>query len=1024
MSMVYDDKWWRAAAVVALVLAGCGADPVGRSSVVDVSLPRADAGGIEPVADRDDSADGAPGDTRPDNRAPAEAGIDAQPDAPPPAPTCTDGIRNGDETDVDCGGACARCGLGKRCVHLTDCASGACDGSGTCVECLTAASCPGADGECSLRTCDHGVCGVSLLPAHAVLGNQEPGDCQSRHCDGNGGVILEVDDSDTPDDQNTCTRDVCTNGAPSNPAVTSHAACGKGGFCDGQGHCASCTTVDDCDGMDSECLTRACVGGLCIISYSPVGKTLMAQVTGDCHVAQCTSRGNVYNAPLDSDVPDDGNPCTVERCSGGVASSAPADAGTPCPGGGICDGTGRCVQCLDASTCAGQDNACQRRTCSAAGACGLAKAAAAALVPDHAAGDCMRDQCDGNGAIVSVPDPNDLPADDYNPCTDEVCGPGNVPHPPSARGQACDVGKQCDGAGNCVSCLTAADCQGGGNACAMLACVRGACVTTPVVGGALVPAQTAGDCHTVQCDGAGGTQDPVDDTDLPVDHNPCTADVCALGARSNPALPRGTPCSDTQVCDGAGHCGCLTASDCGQDTPCQTYTCDESFVCQAHFVPDGMPVADPVAGDCLLAVCDGAGHIRPVPDPTDLPHDGNPCTDDVCSGGRPSNPAFDSGLPCAGGVCDGNGACVACLSDAQCPPSTACETHACGSDHACHATDLADGTALADPSPGDCLARRCDGAGNAINVPDPTDVPVDDGNDCTNETCQGSLGPHPPKDPRTPCAGGLCDGHGACVQCLAAADCAAGSICQPAVCGDDHACGVTTAPNGTPCGPNRACSQGVCACAGVFCDDFEDGAADGWTPVEQTASRPATWQVVSDTNVDSVVTLALRETSGNTDDNHYDIANGAGLSWQDQTVSALVKAGNDLTDAKHKAGVCARIATTDGTNAGLSGYCLFLWSDGASATGRLQIVRKVAGGSATIVGSLCTNASTFATNTWYRVALKVSGSSPVRLSASINNGPDVCIQSDTTATPPASGGAGLVAHGVQASFDDLLVTVP
>lgn len=45
---------------------------------------------------------------------------------------CDDGVQNGSETDVDCGGVCvARCALGKGCATSTDCANGSCI-SGTC----------------------------------------------------------------------------------------------------------------------------------------------------------------------------------------------------------------------------------------------------------------------------------------------------------------------------------------------------------------------------------------------------------------------------------------------------------------------------------------------------------------------------------------------------------------------------------------------------------------------------------------------------------------------------------------------------------------------------------------------------------------------------------------------------------------------------------------------------------------------------------------------------------------------------
>jgi plastocyanin len=48
-------------------------------------------------------------------------------------PSCDDGIKNGDETDIDCGGSCDACELGKSCEEDLDCDSGICK-EGICEE--------------------------------------------------------------------------------------------------------------------------------------------------------------------------------------------------------------------------------------------------------------------------------------------------------------------------------------------------------------------------------------------------------------------------------------------------------------------------------------------------------------------------------------------------------------------------------------------------------------------------------------------------------------------------------------------------------------------------------------------------------------------------------------------------------------------------------------------------------------------------------------------------------------------------
>jgi hypothetical protein len=57
------------------------------------------------------------------------------------APSCTDGIKNGTESDVDCGGTCTGCALGKTCTTAADCNKADCTGAVGAKVCTTVTTC-------------------------------------------------------------------------------------------------------------------------------------------------------------------------------------------------------------------------------------------------------------------------------------------------------------------------------------------------------------------------------------------------------------------------------------------------------------------------------------------------------------------------------------------------------------------------------------------------------------------------------------------------------------------------------------------------------------------------------------------------------------------------------------------------------------------------------------------------------------------------------------------------------------------
>ena len=65
---------------------------------------------------------------------------------------------------------------------------------------------------------------------------------------------------------------------------------------------------------------------------------------------------------------------------------------------------------------------------------------------------------------------------------------------------------------------------------------------------------------------------------------------------------------------------------------------------------------------------------------------------------------------------------------------------------------------------GDCKLAQCDGNGQVETVEDSGDIPMPDGNPCTEDICNGDMPEHPNRPAGTPCMGGnMCDGNGNCV---------------------------------------------------------------------------------------------------------------------------------------------------------------------------------------------------------------------------------------------------------------------
>ncbi len=220
------------------------------------------------------------------------------PDQTPGA--CDDGLKNGIETDVDCGGDCDPCADTQACNAAPDCQSGVCTnsvcrptscgdglqngaelaqdcGGGDCPGCPTGTAC-NAGSDCESDVCGEGVCqaprcddgtengteadvdcggecnpctdgSTCLLSADCQSGVCRDGTCQAPRC---GDTV--TNGNEQCDDGNQIDTDDCTNGC-------TVARCGDGVIKDGVEACDDGNDNDN-DGCLNDCTPAQCGDGI------------------------------------------------------------------------------------------------------------------------------------------------------------------------------------------------------------------------------------------------------------------------------------------------------------------------------------------------------------------------------------------------------------------------------------------------------------------------------------------------------------------------------------------------------------------------------------------------------------------------------------------------------------------------------------------------------------------------------------------------------------------------------------------
>jgi hypothetical protein len=281
--------------------------------------------------------------------------------------------------------------------------------------------------------------------------------------------------------------------------------------------------------------------------------------------------------------------------------------------------------------------------------------------------------------------------------TDGSCVAGD----PKPQDTSCteDGGTLCDGAGKCVQCNTAGQCDDL-QECTTDSCESdGSCTNTPVADDTAC-AGDAGTCQAGVCDLCAGN-DCSDD-------NECTTDTCNAsdGLCTHTAVADDTACAEDAGTCQSGTCDLCTPNRCDDSMECTQNICAPADASCTH--PNESNGTTCSTGICTDGVCGAAGMCAGK----DC-SDGMECTEDLCepSTGICSNPNLAIDFVCTEGggqFCDGAGNCVECNDVGQCTDDgNECTTDPSCTNNACAAqVNKGDGTACADGA-GTCQSGVC-----------------------------------------------------------------------------------------------------------------------------------------------------------------------------------------------------------------------------------------------------------------------------------------------------------------------------
>jgi hypothetical protein len=541
-----------------------------------------------------------------------------------------------------------------------------------------------------------------------------------------------------------------------------------------------CQKSADCTG------DLACVGGVC----AKPGTTIIDAGSEDTDAA-----GTPEVVQTDGQVNDD------------IAAPTDACASTCLPGACV-DGCGKpCgVTCSDGSACT-MDDACKAGVC-----------VGQAIACDDK-NSCTDEACDPGSGCKHTP--NAASCDDDNPCTvgdackDGTCQPGKAKDCALPGGDACVVGKCSITGGKCKfsDAVDGTSCDDG-SACSIGdACKTGACSG-----------------QKLECD----------------DKNPCTADTCdmktgCMHQNVTAGCDDGNGCTESDLCKD-GSCLSGTVKACDDGAPCTKDVCNlKTGACVSDAAPfegtgcDADGSACTVGDICSVGVCKPGNKVNC--------DDSNACTSDSCdvkmgcqnvavTGSCNADDNACTGDTCTGGICK-SGAPKACSDGNPCTID-ACDVKT----GLCTFSALSDGTSC-DADGSKCTDKDACKAGACVPG---GPLNCDDANVCTDDGCLAATGcSHSGVTKTCDADGDACTSGDACKNstCLAGPllYCDDGNPCTDDTCdskaGCTHTANTAACNDGDPC-TNDKCTGGKCVATAFACDPCKNY---GGTAITVTAQH-------------------------------------------------------------------------------------------------------------------------------------------------------------------------------------------